>query len=1405
MQLLKPIVFIFWITFCCIPSLAFSQNNFKLTEQEQRWLDKHPIIDIAGGKEWAPIDFTDEKGNYTGFTHDILELITEKTSLKFNYKTSSWTKAYNSVLNKENVLLPALYQTPERDKSLLFTKEYFRSLDYFFTRNDVKFNPSDNLKGKTLALVKDYAQEHLIRKTYPELNIVATDTLNNAIIMMLEGKADLIFDSYIVLQHLIKKQAIVNFIPYKAIKNSRIFSVKMATTKNNSPLISILNKALDFITLEEKNSLLTKWGMSSKLLSLSEKADEVYFTKVQKKWIKAHPTIKVAGDVSWLPFDFIDDKKHTGLSHDILAYIAKVSGLTFEYFPDTWDNSLLAVKNKKYDLLPAVYNTADRAKHLVFSQPYFYPSSYFFTHSNSKITPQSNLNKFNIALVKGTAISQEVKQQYPTIKITYVDSIAKAIDMLSSEKVDLIVDSHSVINYHLHNASITNVNVLKLIPATSIHSLHIGVRNDYQKLTSIINTALDSISEFRKEQLFRKWFLTKPLTIEPSDDSLNFSEKEKLWLTNHKTLNIIVDPDWMPYESLNAKGQHIGIASEFVKLIENKLHISFKVIPTKSWLESTEKFNNKEADIISSSIYFSDLKDVFFTNNYLSSPFVIVMRDKNQYVESLSQIIGKKISIVKDYHSTEEIIKEFPQQDFQIVSNISEGLESVYTGKTDVFVGILTQVNYHITEKGYDSLRVVGKTEHDINLGFGIQPEISPLVSIINKTLEQISTKKKQEIVSRWGKKEILVKTDYRLLFIILLSSFLLLLLFAYWNRLIQKEYQLRTESEQNLSVVIENIPIIIFVTEKLTTRLLMANPTARKSLAINDNDLNTVKGTDFYQWDQNPLVLDSVINNFKTNNSLRETQVKLKNLAGESIEGLLSISPIKFQHKDAYLNIVVNLNERIEMERQLESAKNHAENANKAKSEFLANMSHEIRTPMNAIIGFTELLHEQIKDDKLKSFVKIIKSAGSSLLLLINDILDLSKIEAGKLSINKSVMNPHVLLEDIGNLFMMNVRNKNLDLILDVDPIIPPALLLDEARIRQVIFNLVGNAVKFTEQGTITIKVIAENENKVHSSIDLRIEVIDTGIGIESTEVNNIFEHFKQQEGQSVRKYGGTGLGLTISKRLTELMGGSLSVVSEVNQGSCFSVILNKVEIASIAAPENVDIENKNNDEKISFSHAKVLIVDDIENNRELLQEIFTGLEIKTKHAENGKEAVEYVLHEAFDLIIMDIRMPVMDGYQAAQLIKVSHPNLPIVALTASVMRDDYEIQRKNNFNGYLRKPVLKKELIGELKKNLPFKIIEHKITVKEVVHKTEKINEEFLLILKKDHVELCEKLQKSNNLKDITLFSQSLGSLANKYNEKRFIDLADTLNKATDAFDISLIKSSLTKFLTLVNEHQK
>ncbi len=511
-----------------------------------------------------------------------------------------------------------------------------------------------------------------------------------------------------------------------------------------------------------------------------------------------------------------------------------------------------------------------------------------------------------------------------------------------------------------------------------------------------------------------------------------------------------------------------------------------------------------------------------------------------------------------------------------------------------------------------------------------------------------------------------------------------------------------------------------------------------------------------------------------------------------------------ELQEKNATL---IQVNDRLEKTfSELEEAKKAAEAANRAKSEFLANMSHEIRTPMNAILGFTELLSLSIKDGQQKNYLQAIQSGGKSLLTLINDILDLSKIEAGKLDVQYEPVNPYHIFNEIRQIFALKISQKNLDFITEVAEDIPESLLLDEVRTRQVLFNLIGNSVKFTEKGYIKVSANKIYSVQDHSKLDLIIRIEDTGIGIPAESQDKIFEAFRQQDGQSNRKYGGTGLGLAITRRLVEMMNGNIILESEPGKGSVFEIVLYDVAVAGTspkAKAQNISAEN------IIFENAVILIVDDVDSNRLLLKAFFNDMNVCILEAEDGRQAVSAVEYTSPDLILMDIGMPVMDGHEATKRIKQHSKKIPVIALTAHAMAHEKERILASGFDGYLTKPVQRAGLFQEISRFLPYTEESEKCEVRTEKSEAERLSPETLeklpeIIqrLENEFASLYNNVLESRNFADIEDFAKQLGEFGKQYALECFVALSNELLIHAGNFDIENIEFGLESYLKLVED---
>lgn len=404
---------------------------------------------------------------------------------------------------------------------------------------------------------------------------------------------------------------------------------------------------------------------------------------------------------------------------------------------------------------------------------------------------------------------------------------------------------------------------------------------------------------------------------------------------------------------------------------------------------------------------------------------------------------------------------------------------------------------------------------------------------------------------------------------------------------------------------------------------------------------------------------------------------------------------------------------------KELLREKENAESASKAKSIFLANMSHEIRTPINGILGMDSMLLKECKDETLRDYALNIQSAGQTLLSLINDILDISKIESGKMEILPVTYSVFTVLNDCYNMVAVRAKDKNLELVMDISPEIPAALFGDEVRIRQVVNNLLSNAVKYTNEGSVTLSVWAEKvdvdpmQGDNTSRVELFIQVKDTGIGIREKDREKLFADFVRLDEKRNRNIEGTGLGLNLTKQLLDMMGGTIEVESTYGKGSVFTVRL--LQQVSDEKPlgdfeklykEHVNVVDAVR-ERFEAPKARVLVADDMQMNLKVFVGLLKSTKIQIDTAINGAEALELVQKQHYDVIFLDHMMPVMDGIEAFRRMKIqltnSNVNTPVVMLTANAVADARNSYMDEGFSDYLAKPIREEVLLSTLKKFLP------------------------------------------------------------------------------------------------------
>lgn len=542
-----------------------------------------------------------------------------------------------------------------------------------------------------------------------------------------------------------------------------------------------------------------------------------------------------------------------------------------------------------------------------------------------------------------------------------------------------------------------------------------------------------------------------------------------------------------------------------------------------------------------------------------------------------------------------------------------------------------------------------------------------------------------------------------------------------------KKKEEIRIQSD----AILKNIPNIVLVSSK-KGEVIFASPSVEKTLGF---PFEEIKGNNWWKKtyvsknkaeEAKEAILNYVFKGEKSFVEILKQKIKTKNGTDIWIGWEFSKGA-----NGSFISIGKDITDRIISEIELKKAKEEAEESVKVKNEFLSNMSHEIRTPLNAIIGFTDLLLETKLTQEQREHLETMHNSGEILLTLINNVLDLSKLESNKFNIEKIPFNLNRTLNEVVKLMKVKAQEKEILLNLNISPNVPEEVVSDSNRISQILLNLIGNAIKFTDKGSVTVTVNKIEEND--KSAVISFEIKDTGIGIVSNKINSVFGAFTQAKSDTSRIYGGTGLGLTIVKRLITLLNGQIKVESVFGKGSTFTMTLPlekglKNEIKKVADDE-IDIENQ------SLGYA-ILLVEDNKTNQLLAKTRLERWNCKVDIANNGFEGVKKNQQQLYDIIMMDIQMPVMDGYEATKIIKndisLEVSKIPIIAMTAFTSKTEINRALEAGMDDYIFKPFKPGELFKILKKHgdkpkVTEEIIEPEIAM-EVKNNNKYINLKFL-----------------------------------------------------------------------------
>lgn len=768
---------------------------------------------------------------------------------------------------------------------------------------------------------------------------------------------------------------------------------------------------------------------------------------------------------------------------------------------------------------------------------------------------------------------------------------------------------------------------------------------------------------------------------------LNLTPEELDWIKQHPEQQLGIDPNALPYEAIGKNNRYIGIIAEFIKVIELKTGLRIRAKESKSWQQTQSMAQKRKIPLLSAAVENKSFISDYSPSNALFANPIAIASKANTSGLLLSNLSDWKVGILSGGSNTLKIMHNFPDIDWIQVDSTEQGLVKVYNNELDAMIDTVHVLNYLISNKSYTDIHIIGRSDYMVSPTIHVLKSEPILKSIINKAIHSITLADKNTIISKWSAPQYIDKTNYQLIYTVIGAFILFVLISFIWNRRLkaQVEHTIRAraaaESNHNkLFEVLNTSPIAVTIVQY--DKPVYTNQRTLELFNIAKEEITNFDVKRIYP-DIN--VREQLIDELYQQQKIENKELEFVKTTGELFTALTSYYVIEHQESPAVLFWAYDISEQKSLTRQLQQAIEDANSANQAKSDFLANMSHEIRTPMNAILGMSYLALQEQQSRAASNYVKKVHGAAESLLTIINDILDLSKIEAGMLQIESSAFKLSSVIRKLKDLLKIKAQERQLSLVFNIEEQVPNHLIGDSVRLLQILLNLMSNAIKFTPQGEVKLNV--EVVNLSEANVLLGFQVYDSGIGISEEQQINLFQAFSQADVSTTRKYGGTGLGLNISQKLVTAMGSHIELQSQLGEGSCFSFELQLWLSDSNA--EMIDFIPQT-EYLVNLSHATILLVEDNETNQELALAFLDKLNAKTQVATNGKEAVTMVKEHHFDAILMDLQMPIMDGFTASKEIRTFDKSTPIIAMSANVMSNVKEEVIEAGMNAFIEKPVL-------------------------------------------------------------------------------------------------------------------
>ncbi|MFD2165501.1 ATP-binding protein [Thalassotalea euphylliae] len=903
---------------------------------------------------------------------------------------------------------------------------------------------------------------------------------------------------------------------------------------------------------------------------------ETDLTAEEQNWLSNKKTLVTAyPSFEYLPYIIqSSDGKILGIFNDYLKLVSSELGLSIEYrIYSTSKEMEEAFARKEIDIIVGFADLERRKAFMSFTDPFIsVPRSILVPkHINSNsIDSIQAFNNYVFAIEEGFASRTELKQHLPDIQFFDVNGTPEAMSAIKFGLAQAYYGDWITNNYIYDKAKNSDLNLVALNDVPEDRS-QFAVQPDQPLLKSAINKVIQNIAPTTKAFIAARWNSSNAIQNN-SRVPLILTPTESDWLARNDTIRYAYSEKWRPFTQVNLDGKPIGIAVEILEAIAERLGLDLEPVYVENWRQGEQFLANDKVDLLPGMVNTQFLDDdILLSRSYHMSPWVLIARS-NSRVKTSQDAKTARIAIPNIEGVRVTIGEQFPVADIVVLRDMEHALQMLDEGEADAFFILLSSVAPLLQDENLGRYHILTSpsAEKNIHVSFGIGSDNATLHSLINKGLAELGSKEIRRINNHWSQLNIQQGIDISKIItfavIPVMIGIVILCGILFWNRKLQAEIKSRTAAEQRakqaefeLNSLADAIPGAV-LQFKLNTKQHLEFTYVSQGIEdlgpLSQNALLKDARNFFAAIPKEDLERLKVLRE-ETINTLGPVDIEFRVIVDQGAVNWLHFAafPEKLGDETLWNGVLLKVNERKEQEFALSKAKVAAEQAAIAKSRFLAMMSHEIRTPIGGIIGMLELLEQSSLTESQHHDLKTIASSANNLLHILNDVLDHSKLEAGQLTVENIDANLPDLVESAMLTHANNAHNKGIGLKLEFDPTIYHGIKTDPIRLQQVLSNLLSNAIKFTEKGEVKLMVERTQANSKQQT--LRFAITDTGIGISPTNLRKLFSPFAQAEDSTSRKYGGTGLGLTICKMLVERLGGSIDVDSTLGQGTTFSFSL--------------------------------------------------------------------------------------------------------------------------------------------------------------------------------------------------------------------------------------------------------